>query len=67
MAGALSTAAPDWSKREALRSSNRHVFDYLTEEVLHQQSDKVQEFLLQTSILEWMNAAPLSIGCAPVP
>jgi len=54
---ALSTAVPDWSKRESLRSSHRHVFDYLAEEVLHQQSDEVQEFLIQTSILERMNAA----------
>jgi LuxR family maltose regulon positive regulatory protein len=35
--------------------SHRHIMDYLTEEVLKQQSEKIREFLLQTSILERLN------------
>jgi ATP/maltotriose-dependent transcriptional regulator MalT len=38
--------------------SNRHVLDYLTDEVLHRQSDDVRSFLLETSILSQL-AAPL--------
>ena len=34
--------------------SHRFVLDYLVEEVLHQQSERVQEFLLRTSILDRM-------------
>ena len=37
--------------------SHRHIMDYLAEEVLKLQSAKVQEFLLQTSILERLNAS----------
>jgi len=37
---------------ESFTSSNRFVLDYLLEEVLQQQSEEVQSFLLQTSILE---------------
>jgi LuxR family maltose regulon positive regulatory protein len=37
---------------EAFTGSNRHVFGYLAEEVLDQQPDDVQNFLLQTSVLE---------------
>jgi LuxR family maltose regulon positive regulatory protein len=36
--------------------SHRFVLDYLVEEVLHQQPGDVQDFLLQTSILERMTA-----------
>jgi LuxR family maltose regulon positive regulatory protein len=32
--------------------SHRHILDYLTDEVLHQQPEDVRTFLLQTSILE---------------
>lgn len=35
--------------------SRRYIMDYLAEEVLQQQPEKVQEFLLQTSILERLN------------
>src|SRR5215210_6578604 len=42
--------------------SNRHVVDYLAEEVLGQQPEEVQDFLLQTSILDRM-CGPL---CAAV-
>ena len=35
--------------------SNRFVLDYLTDEVLDRQEDRVRSFLLQTSILERMN------------
>jgi LuxR family maltose regulon positive regulatory protein len=34
--------------------SNRYILDYLVEEVLSQQSEEIQHFLLQTSILEQM-------------
>ncbi len=37
---------------EAFRGSNRYILDYLVEEVLQRQSDSIQTFLLQTSILE---------------
>jgi LuxR family transcriptional regulator, maltose regulon positive regulatory protein len=36
----------------AFTGSHRYIVDYLTEEVLHQQSEQVRTFLLQTSILE---------------
>ena len=43
----------DPSKRiQSFTGSNRLVLDYLIEEVLHQQSDEVQNFLLQTAILD---------------
>jgi ATP/maltotriose-dependent transcriptional regulator MalT len=31
---------------------NRYVFDYLAEEVLHRQGERVREFVLQTSVLD---------------
>ena len=37
---------------EAFTGSHRFVLDYLAEEVLHQQPERVRRFLLQTSILE---------------
>ena len=36
----------------AFAGSHRYIVDYLTEEVLHQQSEQVRTFLLQTCILE---------------
>jgi LuxR family maltose regulon positive regulatory protein len=36
----------------ALRGNNRYILDYLTEEVLDRQPETVQQFLLQTSILD---------------
>lgn len=36
----------------SLNGSHRYILSYLTEEVLSQQSDEVQSFLLQTSILD---------------
>jgi LuxR family maltose regulon positive regulatory protein len=36
----------------AFTGTNRYVLDYLSEEVLQRQSDRVRTFLLQTSILE---------------
>jgi len=39
-------------------NSNRFIFDYLIEEVLEQQSSEIQDFLIQTSILDRM-CAPL--------
>jgi LuxR family maltose regulon positive regulatory protein len=38
-----------------LSGSHRFIFDYLTEEVLARQPQEVQDFLLQTSILERLN------------
>jgi LuxR family maltose regulon positive regulatory protein len=40
---------------QAFAGSHRHIVDYLLEEVIHQQPEARQTFLLQTSILEWMN------------
>jgi len=37
---------------ESFTGSHRFVMDYLVEEVLHQQSERVQDFLLRTSILD---------------
>jgi LuxR family maltose regulon positive regulatory protein len=37
---------------EAFSGSNRHVIDYLAEEVLAQQREKIRDFLHQTSILD---------------
>ncbi len=42
---------------KAFSGSHRFILDYLVEEVLEQQPGDVQEFLLQTSILERMTAA----------
>ncbi|MFT3895985.1 MAG: LuxR C-terminal-related transcriptional regulator [Anaerolineales bacterium] len=38
----------------AFGGTNRFVLDYLMEEVLHQQSASIQDFLIETSILEQM-------------
>ncbi len=39
----------------SLSGSHRFILSYLTEEVLSQQPEEIQEFLLQTSILDRMN------------
>jgi LuxR family maltose regulon positive regulatory protein len=41
---------------QELTGSHRFILDYLTEEVLDQQPEAIQEFLLQTSILERITA-----------
>jgi LuxR family maltose regulon positive regulatory protein len=41
---------------ETFSGSNRHVLDFLAEEVLERQSEGVREFLLKTSVLERMSA-----------
>jgi LuxR family maltose regulon positive regulatory protein len=41
---------------QELTGSHRFILDYLTEEVLDQQPEEIQEFLLQTSILERLTA-----------
>jgi LuxR family transcriptional regulator, maltose regulon positive regulatory protein len=41
---------------EAFSGSNRHVLDFLAEEVLQHQPEGVREFLLKTSVLESMTA-----------
>ncbi|UCC17211.1 MAG: hypothetical protein JSU58_01295, partial [Dehalococcoidales bacterium] len=38
-------------------SSQRYIMDYLVEEVLKRQTDKIQDFLLKTSILEKLTAS----------
>jgi LuxR family transcriptional regulator, maltose regulon positive regulatory protein len=40
----------------AFSGSNRHVLDFLAEEVLDRQSEDVREFLLDTSVLERLSA-----------
>jgi len=42
---------------QSFTGSHRFVLDYLLEEVLHRQSEAIQKFLLQTSILERMCGA----------
>jgi LuxR family transcriptional regulator, maltose regulon positive regulatory protein len=41
---------------ESFSGSNRHVLDFLAEEVLERQPEDVREFLLKTSVLERMSA-----------
>jgi LuxR family maltose regulon positive regulatory protein len=40
-----------------LTGGHRFILDYLVEEVLHKQTKEIQDFLLQTSILDRMNAS----------
>ena len=40
-----------------LSGSHRFILSYLTEQVLNQQPEEIQQFLLQTSILDKLNAA----------
>lgn len=42
---------------EAFSGSHRYILDYLADEVLHRQPETLQTFLVQTSILETLNAA----------
>ncbi|MFC1620032.1 LuxR C-terminal-related transcriptional regulator [Candidatus Neomarinimicrobiota bacterium] len=37
---------------QAFTGSNRYILDYLLDEVLHQQSEQLEHFMLQTSILD---------------
>ena len=39
----------------AFAGDNRYIVDYLVEEVLQHQSERVRSFLLQTSILDWLS------------
>ncbi|HEV2654984.1 MAG TPA: hypothetical protein VGT82_08490, partial [Ktedonobacteraceae bacterium] len=41
----------------AFAGSHRYIVDYLTEEVLRQQSESIRAFLLQTSLLERLNGS----------
>lgn len=41
----------------SFNGGNRYILDYLAEEVLQRQPDDLQQFLLQTAILERMNGA----------
>ena len=40
---------------KAFAGDNRYIVDYLVEEVLQRQSERVRSFLLQTSILDWLS------------
>ena len=40
---------------KAFAGDNQYIVDYLVEEVLQRQSERVRSFLLQTSILDWLN------------
>ena len=51
----------------AFSGSNRYVMDYLVEEVLDLQTEDVQNFLLQTSILERLNGSLCDAVCAGGP
>jgi len=42
---------------KSFTGSHRYILDYLIEEVLDQQSESIQEFLLQTAILNRMNGS----------
>jgi LuxR family transcriptional regulator, maltose regulon positive regulatory protein len=56
---ALSTRGKD-NVHEFIRAfagDNRYIVDYLVEEVLKCQSERIRSFLLQTSILDWLNGA----------
>jgi LuxR family transcriptional regulator, maltose regulon positive regulatory protein len=56
LAGLSVRDRPDPSRFIAtLNGSHRHILNYLTDEVLSHQPEDVQEFLLQTSILERLN------------
>jgi LuxR family maltose regulon positive regulatory protein len=39
----------------AFAGDNRYIVDYLVEEVLQRQPERIRSFLLQTSILDWLN------------
>ena len=39
----------------AFSGDNQYIVDYLVEEVLQRQSERVRSFLLQTSILDWLS------------
>jgi LuxR family maltose regulon positive regulatory protein len=49
---------------QAFSGSNRYVMDYLVEEVLDLQPENVQNFLLQTSILERLNGSLCDAVCS---
>jgi LuxR family maltose regulon positive regulatory protein len=40
---------------KAFAGDNRYIMDYLVEEVLQRQPERVRSFLLQTSILDWLS------------
>ena len=42
---------------KAFAGDNRYIVDYLVEEVLQRQTERVRSFLLQTSILEWLSGS----------
>lgn len=54
---ALQNRSDPQSFVETFRGSHRYVLDYLAEEVLHQQSEELQRFLIQTSVLDRLNAS----------
>jgi len=48
----------------AFSGSNRHILDFLTEEVLNRQPEEVRAFLLRTSVLGRMSAPLCNVLCA---
>ncbi len=42
---------------QSFTGSHRYILDYLIEEVLQQQSDEIQAFMLQTAVLDRLNGA----------
>ena len=42
---------------QSFAGSNRHILDYLLEEVLERQPEAIQAFLLKTSILDYLNGS----------
>ncbi len=60
LAGSLSRLPPGAERQTHIRrlaGSHRHVFDFLTDEVLDQQEPEIRTFLLQTAILSELTPA----------
>jgi LuxR family maltose regulon positive regulatory protein len=58
LAGLSIQAAEDKSSQlETFSGSHRYIFDYLAQEVLNNQSEEVQNFLLRTAILDQLSGA----------
>jgi LuxR family maltose regulon positive regulatory protein len=61
IAGLQLAALSMWGREDvpgfirAFAGDNRYIVDYLVEEVLQRQPERVRSFLLQTSILDWLS------------
>jgi LuxR family maltose regulon positive regulatory protein len=53
----IQTAEDKSSQLETFSGSHRFIFDYLAQEVLNNQSEEVQNFLLRTAILDQLSGA----------